>query len=202
MFEQLEEVTQRLYKIKQIQTTANISGIQINKQDKLTAGYNITIVGNSISASDGGGGTTIDSTTDISCNTKTTVSNLTVGGILTAPNTIRFRAHRGGTVHISNSRERLRYNLIYENVGGGYDNTTYTYTVPVAGVYYFYATMLTEFSSSFVAEICVNDINNIIERVEKGSATNLALTKFAGQATQYCNVGDQVYVYILLVKLV
>jgi hypothetical protein len=32
----------------------------------------------------------------------------------------------------------------------------------------------------------------------KGSSINLQLTKFAGQATQYCNVGDQVYVYNLV----
>jgi len=38
--------------------TTDISGIQINKQDTLTAGDNITITGNTISSS-GGGGTTV-----------------------------------------------------------------------------------------------------------------------------------------------
>ena len=49
-----------------------------------------------------------------------------------------------------------------------------------------------------MCDICVNNNNNIRERVEKVSNFNLGLTKFAGQGTQYCNVGDEVYVYNLV----
>jgi len=57
----------------QITTNTNdISGIQTNKQNKLTAGDNISIVGD-----------TISSTTDISCNTLTTTGNASIGGTLT-----------------------------------------------------------------------------------------------------------------------
>ena len=179
--------------------TTDISGIQTSKQNTLIAGDNITITGDTISSSAGGsGGTIIDSTTDLSCSTLTTVGDINIGGIIKAPNQIRFRAHRGGSIYNANARVRLPYNLIYENVGGGYNNTTYTYTVPVAGAYYFYATMYSNFSDNFVCDIFVNNNNNIIERVEKGSNFNLALTKFAGQGTQYCNVGDEVYVYNLV----
>jgi hypothetical protein len=139
-----------------------------------------------------------DISTDLNCNTIITVGDINCGGILRAPNQIHFRAHRGGSIYNTNARVRLPYNLIYDNVGGGYNNTTYTFTVPVAGTYYFYFTMYSEFSSNFVADLCVNNNNNIIERVEKGSTTNLSLTKFAGQATQHCNIGDQVYVYNLV----
>jgi len=52
-----------------------------------------------------------------------------------------------------------------------------------------------------VCDICVNNNNNIRERVEKVSNFNLGLTKFAGQGTQYCNVGDEVYVYNLVEKV-
>jgi len=55
------------------------------KQNGLLAGENITITkglkSDTISAT--GGGTTIDSTTDLSCNTLTTVGNASIGGTLT-----------------------------------------------------------------------------------------------------------------------
>ena len=59
-------------------------------QGKLTAGENVTISGDVISAT-GGGGTTIDSTTDLSCNTLTTTGNATIGGVITAPNQPCFK---------------------------------------------------------------------------------------------------------------
>jgi len=103
--------------------TTDISGIQTNKQDKLTAGDNITIIGDTISASGVGSGTDIgflayhDSTTDYSA----------VG---LAP-----------------------YNLVIYNTGNAYDNSTYIFTVPVAGKYYFYATYFTKNGSAGVLEL-------------------------------------------------
>jgi len=53
------------------------------KQDKLIAGDNITIDASTNIISSTGGGTTIDSTTDLSCNTLTTTGDATIGGTLT-----------------------------------------------------------------------------------------------------------------------
>ena len=63
----------------QITTNTNdISTLQTSKQNTLIPGDNITITGDTISSS--GGGSTIDSTTDINCNTLTTVGDVNIGG--------------------------------------------------------------------------------------------------------------------------
>ena len=77
----------------QITTNTNdISGIQANKQNTLIAGDNITITGDTISSTGGGSGTTIDSTSDIICNTVTTVGDINCGGNPSTPNRISFYA--------------------------------------------------------------------------------------------------------------
>ena len=78
----------------QITTNTNdISTLQTSKQNILTAGDNITITGDTISST-GGSGTTIDSTTDISCNTLTTVGDIDCGGNLSTPNRISFYSNQ------------------------------------------------------------------------------------------------------------
>ena len=77
----------------QITTNSNdISTLQIDKQDILTAGDNISIVGNTISSSGGGSVTqadldlkqnVIDSSSIINCNSLNTTGNVVVGDILT-----------------------------------------------------------------------------------------------------------------------
>lgn len=56
-------------------------------------------------------------------------------------NTIGFLAYHNTTTDYSEV-QKLPYNLIKYNTGS-YDNTTYTFTAPVAGKYYFYATYFT-----------------------------------------------------------
>ena len=59
----------------QIDTNTNdISTLQTSKQNTIIAGDNITIMGDTISST--GGGTTIDSSTDLSCNTLDTVGDV------------------------------------------------------------------------------------------------------------------------------
>jgi len=77
----------------QITTNTNdISTLQIDKQDILTAGDNISIIGNTISSSGGGSVTqadldlkqnVIDSSSIINCNSLNTTGNVVVGDILT-----------------------------------------------------------------------------------------------------------------------
>jgi len=73
-----------------------ISALELSKQNKLTAGNNITIdENNEISSTGGGeGGTAIDSSTDLTCRTLTTINNATIGGRLTIANRISFRVGR------------------------------------------------------------------------------------------------------------
>ena len=59
----------------QIDTNTNdISTLQTSKQNTIIAGDNITIMGDTISST--GGGTAIDSSTDLSCNTLDTVGDV------------------------------------------------------------------------------------------------------------------------------
>ena len=70
--------------------TTDISGIQTSKQNTLIAGDNITISGDTISASGGGSGTTIDSNSDLSVKTITTTGDANFGGRLISANQKMF----------------------------------------------------------------------------------------------------------------
>ena len=134
-----------------------IKSLDTNKQNKLTAGNNISIDEFNVisSTSTSGGGITqeqldakqdlITTTTDISLNTRTTVGNLSLGGNLYAPNRLNFKARRGGTlttgvnkciiyddVILNNGGKYIKYNGIYTD----YDTTHY-------GTYFFYASFFT-----------------------------------------------------------
>jgi hypothetical protein len=107
-------------------------------QDNLIAGDNINIVGNTISSS---GGTTIDSTTDLSCNTINTTGNISVGGVITAPYQPCFRGYPSQNYSINGDGGngiKLPYDVIDIDNANGYNITTHQYTIPVAGNWYFY----------------------------------------------------------------
>ena len=105
-------------------------------QGKLTAGENITISGDVISAT-GGGGTTIDSTTDLSCNTLTTTGNATIGGVITAPNQPCFKLKCNNTT-TSGVGTNLNYNGVVIDNYSAYNIVARQYVIPVAGNWFFY----------------------------------------------------------------
>ena len=126
------------------------------KQDILTTGSGITIDAstNVISATGGGGGTTIESTTDLTIKPLTTSGDVSIGGVITAPNQILFKATRKDTEIFHNAREAVPFNGIVQDIGRGYNTTTYIYTIPVAGTYFFYfGTFSTEGSAIYVADL-------------------------------------------------
>jgi hypothetical protein len=89
---------------------AKTSGLQTainNKQDKLTAGNNITIVNNVISSTSSTSGTSVV-----------------------------FIASRAGTHFITNNTI-VPFNIEVLNTGGGYSGSTYKFTAPIAGAYHF-----------------------------------------------------------------
>jgi len=88
----------------------------------------------------GGGGTTIDSTTDISCNTLSTVSNVSIGGTVTAPNQPSFNVIPSitSTITGTNGVTHLPYDVIVHDSVNGYNTNTFEYTVQVAGDYFLY----------------------------------------------------------------
>ena len=108
------------------------------KQDTLTAGSGITIdASTNVISSTGGGGTTIDSTTDLSCNTLTTTGDVSIGGIITAPNQPCFKLKCNNTT-ISGINSNLNYNGVVIDNYSAYDINAREYVIPVAGNWFFY----------------------------------------------------------------
>jgi hypothetical protein len=89
-------------------------------------------------------------------------------GFLTIPNQPAFRAVRTGSDIVVTSAQRLPYNST--SVDGGFDNTnsyntsTFVYTAPVGGVYFFQASTYTESNTESMWDIRVN--GNIRQRAE------------------------------------
>jgi len=108
--------------------TSDISGIQTNKQNTLTAGDNITIVDNVISSIGGGGSSGTVKADFVFLAYQNTTTNR--GGVQTLP-----------------------YNILKYNNGSGYDVNNYIFTAPVAGNYYFYATYFTVVGSRGVVDL-------------------------------------------------
>jgi hypothetical protein len=163
-------------------------------QGKITAGNNITIEVDVISATGGSGGTTIDSTTDLSCNTLTTVGDVNIGGQITSPNQISFRARRQGNI-IINTRVNLPYNVAMFNIGGAYNITTYEFTAPISGTYFLNGSFFTDNNNNYMVDIKQRtptiDIEQ--ERIEQLTTGSGGLTKKIGSVTFFLNEGDVVY---------
>jgi len=173
----------------QIDTNTNdISTLQTSKQNTIIAGDNITIMGDTISST--GGGTTIDSSTDLSCNTLDTVGDVNIGGNLTTPNRISFYVATDKSLFVVNQGVVAPFERIVQNIGNAYDNTTYLFTAPVAGTYYFGFSFYSNQNIGFVAEIQVN--GNTIARGQRNPGYTSSYTKYQISATAFCSVGDVV----------
>jgi len=173
----------------QITTNTNdISTLQTSKQNTLIAGDNMTITGDTIGST--GGGTTIDSTTDLSCNTLDTVGDVNIGGNLTTPNRISFYVATDKSLFVVNQGVVAPFERIVQNIGNAYDNTTYLFTAPVAGTYYFGFSFYSNQNIGFVAEIQVN--GNTIARGQRNPGYTSSYTKYQISATAFCSVGDVV----------
>jgi len=74
------------------------------------------------------------------------------GRILTPNRPSFFAASNQGT-HTTNAAAVLDFATVQINVGSSYNNGTYRFTAPVAGVYYFHSTIYTQ-QASLVGSIC------------------------------------------------
>jgi len=173
----------------QIDTNTNdISTLQTSKQNTIIAGDNITIMGDTISST--GGGTTIDSSTDLSCNTLDTVGDVNIGGNLTTPNRISFYVATDKSLFVVNQGVVAPFERIVQNIGNAYDNTTYLFTAPVAGTYYFGFSFFSNQNIPFGAEIQLN--GNTIARAQRNPGYSSSYTKYHTSTTTFCSVGDVV----------
>ena len=86
----------------------------------------------------------------------------------------------------------LPYNNIFENIGGGFDNNTYTFTCPIQGRYIFSVGFHTNGNNTYAVDIKINNqIHDTSGRASTGSSGN---SKKFIVAIAVLNVGDTVHV--------
>ena len=170
---------------------SNVEETLNGKQDKLLRSSSLNI--NSLNVSSDTTTTQTDVLGQISCDT------LFVGGVdintVIGTDTISFRATRtiGTTVQ---TLEVLPFNTITYNLGGGYDDSTYTFTAPKSGIYFFYAVITSNSNNTLWFDFKVNDDgtdNTTIYRFQRVSQASGGNTSFNPSFTTYLNSEDKVY---------
>jgi hypothetical protein len=142
-----------------------IKSLDINKQDTLTPGDNISIVDNVISSTASGSGTT------------NPVVSFKARGVSSATSGI------------------APYNTIIFNYGSGYDATTFKFTVPYEGVYLFYYTYGTAVDGDTVIMNLKRTRNSVTTVEKNTFLDNvIADTDHTETFTMFCEVGDEVFV--------
>ena len=112
----------------------------------MIAGDNITITGDIISSSGGGGG----------------VSK------------IHFNATKSGAAYNINYNILLPFNVATLNIGSAYNTSTFTFTVPEAGTYLFFSNMVSNGGNKFQVNMIHTDGTNetVIQQVRKDNKFN------------------------------
>jgi hypothetical protein len=101
-----------------------------------------------------------------------------------------FIVSRGGSTLV-NIDTIIPYNNIFENIGGGFDSNTYTFTCPIQGRYIFSVGFYTNGNNSYSVDIKINGGGH--DKHERSG------TGAGGNAKQFIvsiailNVGDTVY---------
>ena len=114
------------------------------------------------------------------------------GGIISAPNQVAFKATTTGILRaISNGAIPDFENVIF-NIGGGYDNTNYKFTAPVAGKYYFVVRFYTTGNDKFTFDLFLNE-TTIISRVKRQLNASGGYTIFELTGFENLSVDDVVY---------
>jgi len=178
-------------------STINASNI-VGYQETLIAGNNISIVGNTISSTGGGALPAVANfssvnTSTLNASTINTTGDVSIGGVITAPNQPCFRAYPSESVVISSgsSFPSLPFDVIDIDNASGYNISTYEYTIPVAGNWMFYWSCGVAAGKNFVTSVRKNNI--IYDRSVLGSTQ--ALRDFdtltgKGLSVISCAVGD------------
>jgi hypothetical protein len=189
-------ITQAQLDTKQdvITSTTNISSNTLNTVAGVSVGGALSIGGidldTKIATATSGKQDTIQTTTDISLNTLTTAGDVNVGGNLTTPNRISFYATTDKSLFAVNQGLVPPFNIIVQNIGNAYDNTTYQFTAPVAGTYYFGFSFYSNQNIGFVATLELN--GSTIAKVQRNPGYTSSYTKYQISATAFCLVGDVV----------
>lgn len=121
------------------------------------------------------------------------------GGYVTKPSNPAFHM-TGTTTGISITADQvLPFNTSIFNIGGYYNTSTYRFTAPVAGTYFFYASYLTypgNDTSWYTTVFTVNGSAAYNYGMVRGGLTGQTTRNIS--STIYLNAGDYVQVYIAL----
>jgi hypothetical protein len=101
-----------------------------------------------------------------------------------------FVVFRGGATLV-NTDTILPYNNVSQNIGGGFDSTTHTFTCPIQGRYRLSVGFFTNGNNSYAVDLKINDVTyDRHERPGTGSGGN---TKNYMVVIAVLNIGDIVY---------
>jgi len=174
----------------------NASNI-VGYQQTLIAGANISIGGNTLSTTAEANFSTVNSS-NLNALILFVEGYVSIGGIITAPNQVRFRASRASGA-IVNTNVILPFDKTLENVGNGYSNTTYTFTAPVTGTYFFYAQLFTFGETGFRVDFFSGSTR--VQRISTGNAFHYPVsepgndgnTTFTSAFYYPLNIGQTMY---------
>ena len=96
-----------------------------------------------------------------------------------------------GSGTVVNEGSILPYNIVSQNVGGGFNSNTHTFTCPVEGRYIFSVGFYTNNNNNYTVDLKINDVTyDRHERAGTGAGGN---TKQFIVVIAVLNVGDTVY---------
>ena len=93
--------------------------------------------------------------------------------------------------NVVNADTILPFDNVSQNIGGGFNNTTHTFTCPIQGRYIFSVGFYTNLNNSYYVDLKINDVTyDRHERPGTGSGGN---TKNYMVVIAVLNIGDIVY---------
>jgi len=128
--------------------------------------------------------------------TITTTGNVDVGGLILAPNQVSFKAGRTTSQSAINTSIVLPFDNVIYNIGDAYDNSTYEFTAPVSGIYFFYSQFFTAGDTAYGVDFLLDDgseTDTILYRIERPSTGAGGTTYLPMSFITQLNSGDKVY---------
>ena len=138
----------------------------------------------------------MDDTTDLNVNTITSVGNINVGGVITAPNQPSFRAYPSADDTV-NGTSTLPFDTIDFDNRSGYNTTNYEYTVPVAGMWLFTWSCGVVEDRNYLSSIKKNNViydRSIIDAAQCLRTFDTITAK--GLTIMSCVVGDKIKITV------
>ena len=119
--------------------------------------------------------------------------DLSVSGLITQSNTIRFKAYynlgANSAILTVGAGNNIPYNTTQYDIGNGYDSVNYMYVVPVAGTYFFGGSWFKNGNNSYAVDYQKNGVS--IRRNESNYASG-GFSIIPTFIIEDCVVGDEI----------